>query len=152
MDSYLNQGQPPVQFEQFEHGSDVGIRGYGQTLEEAFQNAAKAMFDIMVDVGKVQPRRQVEVNCRAFDTEELFVEWLNSLLAQAGMNNMVFSDFKVGGIKKLNSGYELTGFAAGEQLNLQKHRIKIEVKGATYAQLRVREEKGRYVVQTVVDV
>ncbi len=141
-----------MQFEQFEHGSDVGIRGYGQTLEEAFQNAAKAMFDIMVDPGKVQPRRKVEVNCRAFDREELFVEWLNSLLAQAGMNNMVFSDFRVEKIRKFNSHYELAGFAVGEQLDPQKHRAKIEVKGATYAQLTVREEKGRYIAQTVVDV
>ena len=34
-------------FEFFEVTADVGIRSYGKTLEEAFENAALAMFEVI---------------------------------------------------------------------------------------------------------
>jgi len=46
----------------------------------------------------------------------------------------------------------LTGVARGEMLNQQKHEARIEVKAATYSQLKVKKEKDRYIAQTIVDV
>jgi SHS2 domain-containing protein len=118
-------------FEQFEHEADVGVRGYGKTIEEAFQNGAKAMFDIMANLGKVDSINEFRIRCEASDLEELFVEWLNALLSQAGVKTMIFSEFKVEKISKTDRGYELIGLAKGEKLNPEKHETKIEVKAAT---------------------
>ena len=141
-----------TRFEQFEHQADVGIRGYGTTLEEAFENGAKAMFSVMTNLEKVELKKEIEIECQAHNLEELFVEWLNKLLSEAGIGNLVFSDFKIKEIKKVNSNYRLSGLTRGEELNLEKHEPRVEVKAATYSQLKAEKKGNQYIVQTIVDV
>ncbi len=137
-------------YETFPHEADVGIRGIGENIEEAFEEAAKAMFDVEVDLDKVRQDEKIEIACKAQNIEELFVEWLNSLLAQASLNEMVFSSFKVN-IKK-DKIFELKGHALGEKLNPEKHNTKDEVKGATYSQLKVEQKNNKWIAQCIVDV
>jgi len=133
-------------YEYFEHLADVGIVGRGRSLEEAFAEAAKAMFNLMVDIEAVNPIKTIEVECEAENEEELFVEWLNALLAEASINNMVFSQFEV----RIENG-KLAGLARGEELDLERHEARTEVKAATYSQLRIIRD-GEFVAQCVVDV
>jgi SHS2 domain-containing protein len=133
-------------YEFFEHEADVGIRGIGSSLEEAFAEAARAMFSVMVDIDKVKPIKSIEIACKAENDEELFIEFLNKLLAEATINEMVFSSF----IVQIRD-HELTGTAKGEKLDPERHDIKTEVKAATYSQLRV-ERDEEFIVQCIVDV
>jgi SHS2 domain-containing protein len=135
------------QYETFEHEADIGIRGYGDTPEEAFANAAKAMYSVMVELDRVEQKQFRGVNVSADDREQLLVEWLNALLAVSDIERMVFSRFEV-----RIEGNRLAGTAWGEQLDRARHQANVEVKGATYHLLSVREQDGRYVVQCVVDV
>ncbi|MEM4152560.1 MAG: archease [Candidatus Pacearchaeota archaeon] len=141
-----------MSYEHFEHEADIGIRGKGKTIEEAFQEAAKALFNVEVDIKKVKAVKKIKIECEASNIEELFVEWLNSLLSQASLHEMVFSKFKVKIIK--NRNFEIKGFAMGEKLNAKKHNIKDEVKGATYSQLKVYQDKKTklWISQCIVDV
>jgi SHS2 domain-containing protein len=134
-------------YDYFEHEADIGIVGIGENLEESFQEAAKAMFNVMVDIEKIEPRKSIEVECEADNEEELLVEWLNALLTEKDINNMVFSEFKV-----LIDGKKLKGVAKGERFQAKKHNAKTEVKAATYSQLRVYKKSGKYLAQCVVDV
>ena len=135
------------QFETFEHEADIGIRGFGATAEEAFANAAKAMYSVMVDLTRVEQKEFRGVNVTAGDREQLLVEWLNGLLAVSDIERMVFSRFEV-----RIEGTALAGNAWGERLDRSRHEPNVEVKGATYHQLSVREEQGAVVAQCVVDV
>jgi SHS2 domain-containing protein len=139
-------------FELFEHKADIGIKGIGETLEEAFSEGAKAMFSLMVELESVKAIKEVEVRVKADDVEALFVEWLNELLYLKDLKQMVFSEFKVKEIKKENSGFSLKGVVVGEEIDFEKHQLKIEVKAATYSQLRVWKENGKCFAQCVVDV
>jgi len=121
--------------------------GYGDTPEEAFANAAKAMYSVMVELDRVEQKQFRGVNVSADDREQLLVEWLNALLAVSDIERMVFSRFEV-----RIEGNRLAGTAWGEQLDRARHQANVEVKGATYHLLSVREQDGRYVVQCVVDV
>lgn len=134
-------------YETFAHEADMGVRGIGKTLMEAFENGARAMFSIMLDIETVDPREKVEIRCSAPDEETLFVEWLNELLAQASLKEMVFSDFKVESVE----GGSLRGYALGERLLPEKHRVKVEVKAATYSMLKI-DKNHEYLAQCVVDV
>jgi SHS2 domain-containing protein len=136
-----------VQYETFEHEADIGIRGFGTTLEEAFANAAAALYSVMVDVTRVDRKEFRGVNVSADDQEQLLVEWLNALLAVSDIERLVFSRFEV-----RIEGNRLAGTAWGEHLDRTRHHAHVEVKGATYHMLRVQKENGRYVVQCVVDV
>jgi SHS2 domain-containing protein len=134
-------------YETFEHEADIGIRGRGATPEEAFAQAAAAMYSVMVDIARVEEKEFRGVNVAADDREQLLVEWLNGLLAVSDIERIVFARFEV-----RIEGNRLAGTAWGEPLDRPKHEPKVEVKGATYHLLRVDQEGDHYVAQCVVDV
>ncbi|OGW34965.1 MAG: hypothetical protein A2X58_04085 [Nitrospirae bacterium GWC2_56_14] len=136
-----------VHYETFEHESDIGIRGFGQTIEEAFENAAIALYSVMVNVGSIAPRDARTFSVTAPDRELLFVEWLNALLSLSDIEHMVFARFEV-----IISGMSLTGRAWGEHLDHLRHQPRVEIKAATYHMLSVKKEHDLFVAQCVVDV
>lgn len=136
-------------FEIFEHPADVGIKGIGKTMEKAFEEGAKAMFSVMVDVKAVKPVRGIKliIPIAGLDNAGLFIEWLNRLLAEKDMTGMMFSKFKV----KI-TGDKLIGTVWGEAFDPKKHKPEVEVKAATYSQLKVEKKKNKWVAQCIVDV
>ena len=136
-----------MNYETFEHEADIGIRGFGQTAEEAFEHAAMALFSVMVNVQAIEPKEKRSVTVSASDRELLLVEWLNALLSLSDIEHMVFSKFNV-----MIEDTSLTGTAWGERLDQERHEPNVEIKGATYHMLKVAEENGRFVAQCVVDV
>lgn len=138
-------------FELFETTADVGVRGYGSTLEEAFVNAAKAMFSVMTDLLKVKPAEEVAVEVEAEDLEALLVAWLNELLAISSIRRMLFSDFKVA-VERLNGLLKLRAAAYGERVDPSRHDLRTEVKAATYALVKVGRVDDKYVAQLLLDI
>jgi len=135
-------------YEYFEHLADMGIVGWGESFAEAFEQGAVALFNLMVDVDRVEPRERIPIHCQGGDREELFVEWLNTLLAEADINDMVFSRFSVENLTE----EELWGWGEGEGFDPQKHHPKGEVKAATYSGLVLGEEGGKFFARCVVDL
>jgi SHS2 domain-containing protein len=134
-------------YETFDHRADIGIRGYGNNMEEAFENGARAMFSVMVDIDEVKSVDKEGICCEALDPEMLFVEWLNGLLSLSHLQGKLFSDFKVA-----ISGNKLEGSAWGEGFDKERHHVMTEVKAATYSMLKIEKEEGVYMAQCVVDV
>jgi SHS2 domain-containing protein len=134
-------------WEHFPHGADIGVRGFGASKAEAFTQAALAMTAVIADPATVEPREAVDVQCEAPDDELLFAEWLNSLVYEMATRRMLFSRFAV-----RFDGPLLSGQAWGEPVDAARHHPAVEVKGATYTQLRVAREGNGWVAQTVVDV
>jgi SHS2 domain-containing protein len=116
-------------------------------MEEAFQNVAFALYSVMVNVNRVIHREKREISVTAPDAELLLVEWLNALLSLSDIERMMFSRFEVE-----ISGMNLNGAAWGEQLDKKRHEPGVEVKGATYHMLSVKNEEGVFIAQCVVDV
>jgi hypothetical protein len=66
-----------ARWEHFPHDADVGVRGFGASAGEAFEQAAMALTAVVTHA-EVKPQVSVEVRCEAPDLELLFVEWLKS--------------------------------------------------------------------------
>ena len=64
-------------WEHFPHQADVGVRGLGATLAEAFEQAALALTAVIVDPADVAPSEMIRLSCAAPDAELLLVDWLN---------------------------------------------------------------------------
>jgi SHS2 domain-containing protein len=130
------------------HGSDIGVCGYGRTMDEAFEQAATALTAIVTDPESVRSLRQVSLACEAPDQELLLAEWLNALIYEMSTERMLFGGFDV----SIN-GHNLAATAWGEPVDVARHQPAVEPKGATYTGLRVFEEpSGRWCAQCVVDV
>ena len=139
---------PGVHWEHFSHGADIGVRGFGATREQAFEQAALAMSAVITDPARIACSGRVEIRAQAPDDELLLVDWLNALVYEMATRNWLFGRFEV-----RITGRRLTAHAWGEPLDSVRHRPAVEVKGATYTALRVaREAGGAWVAQCVVDV
>ena len=134
-------------WEHFDHGADIGVRGFGASLAEAFEQAALALTAVVTELSAVRPVQFVQVSCDGPDDELLFAEWLNALVYEMATRKMLFSRFAV-----RIEGRSLSGEAWGEPVDAARHYPAVEVKGATYTQLRVAREGDEWVAQTVVDV
>jgi len=137
-----------ARWEHFSHGSDVGVRGFGNSADEAFEQAALALSAVVADISTIAPSENVEVSCDAPDLELLLVSWLNAIIYEMAVRRMLFGKFRVA-----ISGFSLTGTLSGEDVDPERHQVAVEAKGATVTALRVVcDQDGRWVAECVVDV
>lgn len=138
----------PGRWEHFAHEADVGIRGIGADIRTAFEQAALALTAVVTDPASVHPAEKREFECDASDEELLLVDWLNALIYSMGTDFLLYSKFEVA-----ISGTRLHASAWGEKLDIARHRPAVEVKGATFTELAVRQQAGGpWIAQCVVDV
>lgn len=135
-------------WEHFPHGADIGVRGYGATAAQAFEQAARALTALVTDPAKVAARTSVTVRCAAPDMDLLLVDFLNTLVYEMAVRRMLFGRCEVA----IADDGSLTATARGEALDVRRHRPVVEVKGATYTALRVAPRADGWVAQCVVDV
>ena len=138
-------------FEWIEHPSDIGFRAYGKDLAEAFGNAAVALFEVMTDTNKVEPREKVAIELKAEDEGALLYDWLDRLLYFRDARNLVMSKFKVA-ISRIKGGFKLKGQAWGERFDPARHPERTAVKAMTYHMMEIEQKRDRCSVQAVVDI
>jgi tRNA nucleotidyltransferase (CCA-adding enzyme) len=137
-----------MRWEHFPHEADMGIRGIGNTRDEAFAQAALAMTAVITDPAQVSAVEQVKITRAAPDNELLLVDWLNALVYEMATRKLLFSRFEV-----RVKDHVLNARAWGEPMDTAKHHMAVEIKGATYTALRVAQDgNGEWVAQCVVDV
>ena len=130
----------------FDHDADVGVFGRGATVEQAFENAARATFALMWEPRVVAMRDEVEVEFAEADVELALVTWLNALLGQAAARHLALADFTLA-----RDGDRWRGRARGESWRDDLPR-GTGVKGATLTALSVRPVDGGFDARCVVDV
>jgi SHS2 domain-containing protein len=127
-----------------EHKADVMIEATGKDFAEALESAAKAMFDVIANVGEGD---EVAIKKESDNVEDLVVETLSELLAQSEVEEMPFSRFKV---TKLERGQKprIEGIAYGKRDAPRKSWVK----AVTYHELMVKEENGKATIRVLLDV
>ena len=138
---------PPPAFETFAHDADIGVRGRGATLGEAFANAGRALTAVVTDPASVRERLSVEIVGAAADPELLLFDWLNAIVFEMATRRVLFARYEV----KVEDAV-LRARAFGEPVEVARHQPAVEVKGATWTGLRVARDGGDWVAECVVDV
>jgi len=141
-------------FEFLEHTADLYIAAYGESLEEAFENAAYATFEGMTDLDKVQPRMEDTVEVEGHDEQALLYNWLEALLVKFDITGNLYSRFKIARIEKTSKGFRLRAKIWGEPYSPEKHLSKVGVKAVTYHQMEIlKDAKARTVtVKFILDI
>ncbi len=135
-----------------DHDADIGIQCSGASLEEAFEEGGRALFELMADPRSIRPDRTFPVECRAPGIDSLFVEFLNEILSLAGRKETVFSLVEVRKIAAEGEDWVLRGTLGGEEIDPLRHDLRTEVKGATYFGLSLTEEDGLFTLRCVLDI
>jgi SHS2 domain-containing protein len=139
-------------FEFLEHTADVYIAAHGSTMEEAFENAGLAMFEVMTDTEKVIPSEEDSVEVEAEDEYALLYSWLEALLVKSELKNMLFSKFIISKIQETEEIFKLKATVWGEKFNTEKHPQKVAVKAVTYHRMEIIKEIGKITLMFILDI
>ena len=124
----------------------MGLVAYGESLAEAFANAAYGLFSLIVEPNKVKEKESRKVTVQAQDAEGLLFNWINELIYIFEVERLLFKSFDITEF----TGQSLEATCWGEKYDPSRHQLKTGVKSATYHMLKVDGEKNR--VQVIFDV
>ena len=128
---------------------------YEARLREAMDEnkAALAVYEVMTDTGRVEPRVEKRFEVEGFDLENLLYRWIEELLITTDSEGLVFSRFRVEAIEKRGEeDYLLRGRAWGEPFDPERHEHRTIVKAMTYAMMEIRRLNSCWRLQFVVDI
>jgi SHS2 domain-containing protein len=134
-----------------DHMTDAVIEAYGTTLEEAFENAAMALCDTMIDLKTVRPKREIKFSTKGDDLHSLLFNWLDKVMLLLVADGIAMSEFSVK-IKQHNNDYLLEGTTRGEPLQLDRHHYKVEIKAVTYHEMEIKQEKDMTTARFLLDL
>ncbi|MFI4938676.1 MAG: archease [Candidatus Berkiellales bacterium] len=134
-------------WELFSHDADMGIRGEGDTVEQAFAMAAMALTAVVIEPSKVPQSKEIALDLKEEGLDFLFYEWINHLIYEMDTQKMLFSHFEV----KINQG-KLSAKIKGEEIKNIHEDFGVEIKGATFTELKVFQQNNHWVAQCVVDI
>jgi SHS2 domain-containing protein len=135
-------------FEIIDHTADIGIVAYGADIKQVFANAALGLFNLMADLDNLKEDVKRDIELSAEDVEVLLVEWLNELIYISEVEHIIFKRFEINEL----SNTQLKATCFGEKIKPGQHRLKREIKAATYHMLRLNKEDGGYKVQIIFDI
>ncbi len=131
-----------------DHTADICVRVFGNSLEEIFVGSSKAMMEIITDVEKVNPSKEISIKAQGENYEELLVKWLQEILYLHEVKKMVFKDFEI----KIENGTKAVGKAYGEKIDVDRHEFYSNIKAVTYHNLKIISSKDKYRVDIVFDI
>ena len=138
-------------YEYLEHTGDIGIRAYGDTLEELFINAAQGLLEAIADLSTVDTTTQTEIEVSAESLEELMVAWLDELNFRHEVEEIFFRTVEIRQISE--APCRLAAVAYGEPVDFTKHLVYTEIKSITYHQLIVEQTlENRWMAQVIFDL
>jgi len=132
-------------FEIFEHTADVGIRAWGETLTELFEQATRGLLDI---TGAWIPgegaRNDVTVEGR--DLVSVLVDWLSEVLYLQDARDAVITGMSVDRVDEHGASGWVTLAPRDEELE------GTDVKAITYHRLTVDRRDDGWHTEVIVDV
>lgn len=139
-------------FEYLEHTADAYVASYGETLEEALENAGKALFNLMTDLDKVEPRLEDHVEAEGHDEEALLYSWLEELLIRFDTKGNLYSRFQVSKVEKTPSGLRLRAKIWGEPFSPERHPQGVGIKAVTYHRMEIVKKPGAVTLKFILDI
>jgi SHS2 domain-containing protein len=128
------------------------VAAYGKTLEEAFENAAYATFEVMTEADKIEPKNRETVEVEGYDEQALLYNWLEALLIKFDTTGRLYSRFKIDKIQKTGKGYKLKATVWGEAYNPEKHPQKVGIKAVTYHRMEIIKNPQQVILRFILDI
>lgn len=139
-------------YEYLPHPADIRFKAFGNTLEELFEHAALAMFNVMIDTTGLEPAKTYDIALESQAPDDLMYDYLSELLYLFEVEETIFGYFQVDKINIYDNGYSLIGRVQGESMDPARHSFETEVKAVTYHQLKVIKDDQGYCAHVILDV
>jgi SHS2 domain-containing protein len=128
-----------------DHEADIGFEVYGHTEEELFQNAARALFSLIVDLEAIYP--ETERLFEVFGNSESLIVFLNELLYLWDVERFIPKTIAI-----TRDGINIKATLRGEILDEGQHTITGAVKAVTYHKFSILKEEEMLKATFIVDM
>ncbi len=139
-----------MKFKYFDHTADAMFESYGKTIEEAFENSALAMFNLITDINKVKAVKKYQVRIKADKLEKLLFDFFDDLLFHLDTEHIIASKYENMKIAKKGKFFELNCSVSGDIAS--KYDRHGDIKAPTYNEMSIKETKEGFVIKAVVDI
>jgi SHS2 domain-containing protein len=130
--------------------ADAAFEVVASSLEELFQDAAIAIFEIMADTRTVRPAKTLRIELISDDIEGLFFDWLSELVYLKDTESILFCGFEVSILE--NESYELMATVSGDTIDQQKHILRSDIKAVTYHLFEFKKTGKNWTARVVLDI
>lgn len=132
------------------HTADAKFQAFGETLEDAFSNAALAVASLIWDWEKVEKKLEYKVDIEGHDLKQLLNKFLEEILYLLDTKNFLLRSAEKVRIEKKEREYKLEAVFKGDEYS-DKYKIHGDAKAITYNEMEIKD-RGRFMVQVVVDI
>ncbi|XP_045597036.2 protein archease-like [Procambarus clarkii] len=142
---------PTCKYEYLDHPADVQIHAWGESLGEAFEQSAVAMFGYMTEIDTVEITDRQEIEASGHDIESLLYQFLDECLYIFSAEPFFIARKVV--VKEFNKeDFSLKAVLYGEEFSLEKHPQGTEVKAITYASMQVYDTGNQHELFVIIDI
>ncbi len=135
--------KPPYKF--LSHTADIKFQAYGETLNEAFENAVLAVSQVLSKEQPIKSRKGKVINVFGDDMESLLYNFLEEIIFLLDTENFLVAKAEVT-TRGNNLRAELFGDDASNYSGLTN------IKSPTYSEMYVKKTEDGWELQAVLDV
>lgn len=132
--------------------ADIAFDAWAETLDELFQEAARATMQVMVeDLSGVRRTERVEVKLSQSSEEMLLFDFLNELIFYKDARRLILVPSELR-IDQTGEEWALQATLQGEEVNPERHRLRTDVKAVTMLRFKVEKVPEGWRSTVVLDV
>ena len=137
-----------IDYVTIDHTADLGIRVSGADIKALFTNAGLAMFDLIAGKIHHEGEKACRVLAKGADWPDLMVAWLRELLYLWNGKEMLVRRIHIDHISPHVVSADVRLFC----FDMNRHRIRHEIKAVTYHQIRVDQTTAGWESTIIFDV
>ena len=138
-----------MSYKTLEHATDAIIEVTADNLKNAFKIAGISVIETILDISKVEEKESKQLVVKGKDLRYLLYNWLEEIII------LTITDGFAGNRILLEISEEdewkITAEIFGENIDLNKHEFKVEIKSPTFHDMRI-EQNGNVVMRYLLDL
>ena len=130
--------------------ADIAFEAYGKDLNEVFENAALAIFELSADVETIDAVKKIEFELENKKLDNLLYDFLSEILFLKDSKYMVFKNVHI--FIKEGKKHKLKAVLEGDKINPEIQHLENDIKAVTMHMFELKKEKNKWKATVVVDI
>ncbi|MEQ9619476.1 MAG: archease [Deltaproteobacteria bacterium] len=135
-------------FKILDHTADIRVGISGKTFEELLKSAALGLMSLITDRESVEAAEKIGFEVEGENGEEILIRMLGEILYLHQAEKKVFRDIDI----KLIATNKLQAVLHGEKTDPRRHELELDIKAATYHNLKIVGANDRLMAEVVFDI
>lgn len=132
--------------------ADVAFEAWGDDLGGVLGAAAEATLNVMVsDLDSVASRERRTVNLEAEEPDMLLFDFLQEVIFFKDANRLLLRPENIV-VDEREAGFKISADLVGEELDMERHDLIVDVKAVTLHRFVVERVDGRWRAFVVLDI